>query len=212
MACPEGRTKDGFETQFGTNYLAHFFLFQLLKPTLLASSSPSFHSRVISLSSSAHRMSPVHLNDLDLRKVGYDPWIAYGQSKTASIHMSTEIERRYRSRGLHGTAVHPGSIATSLQRYLRSDFLKSWSTPELERKMKSPEQGAATTVWAAIGGEWEGKGGKYLEDCSVSEPVSDDEYSGRDPGYVPHAYDEDVAIKLWSLSLRLVGLNDDEGG
>jgi NAD(P)-dependent dehydrogenase (short-subunit alcohol dehydrogenase family) len=209
MACPEGKTQDGFETQFGINYLAHFLLFQLLKPTLLASSSPSFHSRVVSLSSSAHRMSPVHLDDLDLKKAGYDPWVAYGQSKTASIHMATEIERRYGSQGLHASAVHPGSISTTLQRYLRPEFVQMWSSPELERKMKSPEQGAATTVWAAIGSEWEGTGGKYLEDCRVSEPIQDGEDGGRDPGFVPHAYDEDVAKELWVISLRLVGLHSD---
>ena len=85
MATPEGTTKDGFETQLGVNHLAHFLLFQLLKPTLLASSTPDFHSRVVSLSSSSHRASGVHLDDLDLKKAGYDPWVAYSQSKTANV-------------------------------------------------------------------------------------------------------------------------------
>lgn len=103
MACPEGQTKDGFETQFGTNHVAHFLLFQLLKPALLASSTPAFHSRVVSLSSSGHRYSPVLLTDLNLKARGYDKWVAYGQSKTANIYLATEIERRYGSRGLHAT-------------------------------------------------------------------------------------------------------------
>lgn len=79
MACPEGATKDGFETQFGTNYLGHFLLFELLRPTLLASSTPDFNSRVVSVSSSGHRASTVLFDDLDLKKGGYQPWKAYGQ-------------------------------------------------------------------------------------------------------------------------------------
>ena len=90
MACPEGQTKDGFETQFGTNHLAHFLLFQLLKPTLLASSTPEFQSRVVSVSSSGHQISGVHFDDLDLKKQGYEKWTAYGQSKTANIYLATE--------------------------------------------------------------------------------------------------------------------------
>ena len=90
MACPEGQTKDGFETQFGTNHLAHFLLFQLLQPTLLASSTPEFQSRVVSVSSSGHQISGIHFDDLDLKKQGYEKWTAYGQSKTANIYLATE--------------------------------------------------------------------------------------------------------------------------
>lgn len=85
MAAPEDKTEDGFETQFGVNHMGHFLLFQLLKPALIASSSPEFNSRVVSLSSSNHRFSGVHLDDLDLKKAGYDPWVSYGQSKTANV-------------------------------------------------------------------------------------------------------------------------------
>lgn len=91
MACPEGQTKDGFETQFGTNHLAHFLLFQLLKPTLLSSSTPDFQSRVVSVSSSGHQASGICFDDLDLKKQGYNKWIAYGQSKTANIYMINEV-------------------------------------------------------------------------------------------------------------------------
>ena len=111
MATPKGRTEDGFETQWGVNHVAHFLLFQLLKPTLLASSTPQFNSRVVCLSSSAHGQSPVLFGDFDLEKRGYDPWIAYGQTKTANIYLATEIERRYATRGLHANAVHPGTPA-----------------------------------------------------------------------------------------------------
>jgi NAD(P)-dependent dehydrogenase (short-subunit alcohol dehydrogenase family) len=213
MACPEGQTKDGFETQFGTNHLAHFLLFELLKPTLLASSTPEFHSRVVSISSGAHRISAVHVDDLDFKKAGYDPWKAYGQSKTANIHMATEIERRYGSKGLHAFAVHPGGIRTSLQRHLPQETIDGWSAPEIAKKMKSPEQGAATTVWAAISKDLEGKGGKYLEDCSVAAARVPGDAKMMDSGYSPYVYDEETARKLWEISLKMVGVNgEDHGG
>ena len=85
MATPEGTSEDGFETQFGVNHMRHFLLFQLLKPALIASSSPEFNLRVVSPSSSNHRFSGVHLYDLDLKKAIYDPWVSYGQSKTANV-------------------------------------------------------------------------------------------------------------------------------
>ena len=91
MACPEGQTKDGFEMQFGTNHLAHFLFFQLLKPALLASSTPDFQSRVVSVASSGHQASGVCFDDLDLKKQGYNKWTAYGQSKTANIYMANEV-------------------------------------------------------------------------------------------------------------------------
>jgi NAD(P)-dependent dehydrogenase (short-subunit alcohol dehydrogenase family) len=112
MATPEGHTEDGFELQLGVNHIAHFLLFQLLKPTLLASSTPQFASRVVAVSSSAHGQSPVLFGDYDLKTRGYEPWIAYGQSKTANIYLATEIERRYGSRGLHANALHPGNVST----------------------------------------------------------------------------------------------------
>lgn len=91
MAIPEGQTKDGFETQFGTNHLGHFLLFKLLLPTLLASATPDFCSRVVSLSSSGHKSSPILFDDLDFKKCGYTPFKAYGQSKTANIYLANEV-------------------------------------------------------------------------------------------------------------------------
>ena len=88
MACPEGQTKEGHETQFGVNHLAHYLLFQLLKPALLASSTPGFQSRVVSLSSGSHRSGRIHFDDLNLKKMGYDPWVAYNQSKTANVSLT----------------------------------------------------------------------------------------------------------------------------
>lgn len=91
MACPEGQTKEGFETQFGTNHVAHFLLFQLLKPALLASSTPEFNSRLVSVSSSGHEYSGILFDDLNLKKGGYNMWKAYGQSKTANIYLANEV-------------------------------------------------------------------------------------------------------------------------
>jgi NAD(P)-dependent dehydrogenase (short-subunit alcohol dehydrogenase family) len=212
MACPEGRTKDGFETQFGTNHLGHFLLFEMLKETLLASSTPAFNSRVVSLSSGGHRMSPIVFDDLDLSKGGYDPWKAYGQSKTANIYLANEIERRYGPQGLHATSVMPGGIFTELGRHLAttdpSFFERLMKDDAVKKALKSPEQGAATTVWAAIGNEWEGKGGNYLEDCKVAPAVDPNKNVPMDPGHADYAYDEAAAQKLWDVSLKLVGLED----
>jgi NAD(P)-dependent dehydrogenase (short-subunit alcohol dehydrogenase family) len=122
MACPESQTADGFEAQFGTNHLAHFLLFHLLLPTLLASSTPALASRVVNVSSLGHRSSPVLFDDLDLKRCGYNKWTAYGQSKTANILMANEIERRYGGQGLHATSLMPGGIMTGLQ--VRS--LQNW--------------------------------------------------------------------------------------
>lgn len=133
MATPEGKTKDGFETQFGTNHVAHFYLFQLLKDLLLASSTPEFRSRVVAVSSYAHRSSPIRFDDYNFEKEPYNPWKSYGQSKTANVYLANEIERRYGAKGLHATSLHPGGIWTGLQDHLdmkaqmSSDAVKSVS-------------------------------------------------------------------------------------
>lgn len=199
------KTKDGFESQFGTNHLAHFLLFQLLKPTMLASATPEFNSRVVCVSSSGHRMSPIHFDDLGLDQ-NYDPWTAYGQSKTANILMANEIDRRYGSRGIHGYSLHPGGIWTGLQ--IHMDVSQHKGRPEVDRIIKSPEQGAATQVWAAVGKVWEGHGGKYLEDCQIAEPLPENP-SMLDPGHAKHAYDKEAATRLWTESCRMVGVDDD---
>ena len=110
------RTKDGFESQFGVNHVSHFLLVQLLKDALLRSSTSEFQSRLVLVSSGAHRFSPILFDDYDLVKRGYDPWVAYGQSKTANIYTALEIERRYGSQGLHAWAVCPGTLSQTLLR------------------------------------------------------------------------------------------------
>jgi NAD(P)-dependent dehydrogenase (short-subunit alcohol dehydrogenase family) len=154
MAVPcRQLTKDGHELQFATNYLAHFLLFQLLMPVLLRSSNPTFQSRVVNVSSSGHRIHGINESDnYNFEKGGYDPWVSYAQSKTANIYMANMIDRRYGDRGLHATSVHPGTIETPLQRYINSEIMMQFKQhPNFMQKLKSPEQGAATTVLAAVG-------------------------------------------------------------
>ncbi|GKZ39000.1 hypothetical protein AbraIFM66950_011629 [Aspergillus brasiliensis] len=202
MACPEGRTTDGFETQFGTNHLGHFLLFHLLKPALLSSSTPEFNPHVVIVSSVAHQYSAVNFDNINL--VGeYDPWKAYGQSKTANIWTANEINRRYGTRGLHAWSLHPGAIATDLQRHIPEEQKQLWAQDtDSQKYWKSPEQGAATTVWAAVSRGLEGIGGRYLEDCAIA--VTD--ANGQGPNLAPWTYDPVSEAKLWDRSLELLQL------
>ncbi|KAG9499322.1 hypothetical protein J7337_010142 [Fusarium musae] len=210
MAIPDLRfTEDGHELQFGTNHLSHFLFFQLLKPALLAAASPDLPSRVVVLSSSAHNIGGI--NDSDnyaFEHGGYEPKVAYAQSKTANIYMANEIERRYGAQHLHATSVHPGIITTGLTRHMPPDAFKGME--HIYPMMKSVEQGAATTVWAAVGEAWKHDGGKYLVDCDIAKAsvAGDDKIVG--PGYAPHAYDVEQAERLWKDSNKLVGLEDEE--
>jgi len=209
MSCPEGRTEDGFETQFGTNHLAHFLLFQLLKPALLASSTAEFNSRVVILSSLVHHWGKINFDNLNLDGA-YDPVVAYSQSKLANLWTSNEIDRRYGTKGLHAWSVHPGGIWTGLWQHTSDEDTNTLlNDAMLSRLFKSPQQGAATTVWAAVAQALEGWGGKYLENCQVSKPFkSTDGPWG--PGYGTWAYDAGEEARLWKKSLELVGLEDDE--
>jgi NAD(P)-dependent dehydrogenase (short-subunit alcohol dehydrogenase family) len=207
--CPKSKTNDGFELHFGINHLGHFALFLALKDVLMASSTPSFHSRVVSLSSSGHRESGIRFHDphFDKNEEEYHELLAYGQSKTANILMISEIERRYRAQGLHGLAVHPGGITgTNLNRLTPADQIAALAAlPEVAINLKSVEQGAATTVWAAIAKELEGKGERYLEDCQEGEQW-DGNQAILAPGYAAHIHDTEAASRLWEESLRMIGM------
>jgi NAD(P)-dependent dehydrogenase (short-subunit alcohol dehydrogenase family) len=208
MVTPEGLTADGFETQFGTNHLAHFLLFQLVKTALLSSSTPDFHSRVVNVSSMGHRYFPPKMDNLMLTGE-YDPNHAYAHSKTANIWFANEIERRYGGKGLHAFSLNPGGIMTGLQIHVPAEVMEGWKADEqIQNYMKSPEQGAATTVWAAVAKVWEGKGGKYLDDCQVSQPVPEG-YQLLDRGYAKWAYDEVSEDKLWKMSNEWVGVEEE---
>ena len=214
MATPEGTTAEGFETQFGVNHLGPFLLFQLLKPLLLSSSTSQRTSRVVNVSSNGTRFTPVLFDDLNLTKMGYSPLLAYGQSKTANIWMATEIERRYGSKGLHATSLTPGiSLATGLKDGYSPEATEMMAAhigdPALQRVNKTPAQGAATIVWAAAGKEWEGQGGKYLENLQVSTELPEGvPLSTMDVGYAPHAFDAEGEKRLWEVSSKLVGVEE----
>lgn len=200
-------TKDGHEMQFGTNYLSHFLFFQLLKPALLAAVTPELNSRVVVLASSAHHNGGINESDnYNYQKGGYDPLRAYAQSKTADIYLANEIERQYGGQGLHATSVHPGGIMTELARHLPVSQVQAIISNDIAKNLlKNPEQGAATTVWAAIGKQWENAGGRYLADCEEA-PLSENPNSHFGKGYVAHAYDPKLEARLWKDSLKIVGL------
>lgn len=206
MALPERKeTVDGFEQQFGVNYLAHYTLTALLLPALIRSSTPSFNSRVISVTSSGHGFSSVLFDDIYLRN-NYNPWVAYGQSKTGNIWLANYINRVYGSRGVHATSAHPGVIETPLLQHISEDQIKAWgSNKTFKDSFKSPEQGAATTTWAAIAGVLEGRGGEYLVDCGLGKPA-DNAQLVEDEGYAPHAFDVEGENRLWELSSKLAGI------
>ena len=210
MGVSEGKTKDGLDVQFGVNHVAHFLLFQLLKAALLSSSTPSFNSRVVVVGSSAHRYSPIQFDNLNMDKQPFVTFVAYGMSKTANAYMALELDRRYGNQGLHSTVVHPGGMATSLGRHVDPAAIVAMLDTEMLRSMKTVDQGGATTVWAAVSKDWEGKGGKYLEDCSVAKPVQDPPLPLN--GYHDFIYDAALAERLWAESLRIVGMKDDGTG
>jgi len=209
METPEGRTADGHELQFGVNHLAHFLLFELLKPTLLRSAMPEYGSRVVCVSSTGHRGGRVQFENLRLEGI-YEPGLSYAQSKLANIYMANEIERRYGSKNLHGLSLHPGGIWTGLQIHYGEERIANYKKMDVvNNHMMNAEQGAATQIWAAVAKEWEGKGGKYLEYLQIAPPVKEG-YNALDPGYETWAYDEEAEKKLWEVSLKLVGLKDDQ--
>ena len=202
MACPESESEDGFELQFATNYLGPFLTFALLEKTLLASATPEWPSRVVNVSSSGHQRSGIHFENINL-KGEYVPLVAYGQSKTAMIYMTNQIGRLYGVRNLHGLSVMPGGIMTSLQQHLPDELKASWAgDPEVQRGIKNAEQGAATTVIAAVGKEWHGRGGRYLEDCQEAVPVDVAPKGAR--GYAAHIHNEEIEARLWTESQKWV--------
>ena len=212
MGVPEiQHSKDGYELQFATNHLSHFLLFQLLKPALLAASSPEFQSRVVAVSSDGHRNYALNkTGNYNFENGDYNPWLAYAQSKTANIYMSNEIDRRYGSRGLHATSIHPGVIATGLGRYMTEEQVQGLLQDQgLAKYWKSYEQGTATTIWAAVGKEWEGKGGRYLSQCSEA-PLGELESDRAGATHVKHTYDPEEESRLWKDSLVMVGVQGNE--
>ncbi|MET7676898.1 SDR family NAD(P)-dependent oxidoreductase, partial [Streptomyces seoulensis] len=171
MACPETRVGPGWETQFATNHLGHYALANRLWPALAAGDG----ARVVSVSSRGHHLSPVRWDDVQWTE-GYDKWQAYGQAKTANALFALQLDTLGRDSGVRAFSLHPGGIMTPLQRHLPKEEMveRGWideqGNPLNPAGFKTPEQGAATQVWAATSPRLDGLGGLYLEDCDVAEP------------------------------------------
>jgi NAD(P)-dependent dehydrogenase (short-subunit alcohol dehydrogenase family) len=209
MATPFGKTQDGFETQFGTNHLGHFVFVNRIAKLIKDG------GRLVNLSSSGHRFSDVNLNDPNFETTPYEPFVAYGRSKTANILFAVEFDRRHRDRGVRATAVHPGGIATELARYMPAGAIEAWLEQiQKERaaaggppfEFKSIPQGAATSVWAGVVAPPDKVGGKYCEDCHVGELIpAGSEVSVSGSGVHAYALDPERAKALWKKSEEMVG-------
>ncbi|WP_207485539.1 SDR family NAD(P)-dependent oxidoreductase [Arenibaculum pallidiluteum] len=203
MACPETRLGPGWEAQFATNHLGHFALTNLLWPLLEGD------ARIVSVSSAGHHNSPICWSDVQFMH-GYDKWRAYGQSKTANALFAAHLDRLGRGKGVRAFAVHPGKIFTPLQRHLTQSemvaegWLNSNGTPA-DPTFKTPEQGAATQVWAATSPQLDGLGGLYCEDCDIAVRAE----TTHEPfvGVTAYATDPDEAERLWRLSADLTTIN-----
>ena len=195
MASPLGRTPQGWELQFATNHLGHFALAAGLHDALAAAGG----ARVVSVSSSAHHRSPVVFEDIHFERRPYDPWSAYGQSKTANVLFAVEATRRWAEDGITVNALMPGGIRTNLQRHVSEDELARLRAAAggEQLRWKTPEQGAATSVFVATSPLLKGIGGRYFED--VNEAVVG-RLSARH-GVAPYALDPEAAARLWDVSV-----------
>lgn len=201
MACPQAYTEDGFESQIGTCHFGHFLLAQELMPALRAAAP----SRVVSLSSVGHRRAPVNFEDMHFRSRPYDPWEAYGQAKSANALFAVGLTAHHRRDGVTANAVMPGGIMTGLQKHMTDEQKRAlgWIDEKgvPNPAFKTPEEGAATSVWAAVGPELEGIGGLYLEDCAEAGPWTPE---NPNRGVREYALDPTQAERLWALSLEAV--------
>ncbi|MER6435981.1 SDR family NAD(P)-dependent oxidoreductase [Streptomyces sp. NPDC001185] len=194
MACPEQYTEQGWELQFATNHLGHFALATGLRDALAADGN----ARVVVVSSTGHQQSPVVWDDVNFAFRRYDPWLAYGQSKTANILFAVEATRRWADANITANALMPGAIYTNLQRHTGGRG-SGRVPPEL---IKSVEQGAATSVLLATSPHLEGVGGRYFVDCNETEVV--DRRSGTLHGVARYAVDPESARRLWAVSQDLL--------
>ncbi len=201
MAVPSLElTSEGWERQLATNHLGHFLLTTGLHDALAEAGG----ARIVSVSSSGHLASPVVFDDLHFERREYNPWQAYGQSKTANVLLAVEATRRWADDGIVANALMPGGIMTRLQRYVTQEVKDGWQRMQDEGSavFKTPQQGAATSLVAAVAPELAGTGGHYLEDCNESETVANDaEVSS---GVREWALDAEAAERLWDVSAELV--------
>lgn len=204
MACPETRVGPGWEAQFATNHLGHYALVNRLWPAIEPGGA-----RVVSVSSGGHHLSGIRWDDLHWRQ-GYDKWEAYGQAKTANVLFAVHLDALGREHGVRAFSLHPGGILTPLQRHLAQEEMveRGWidetGAPVNPDAFKSPEQGAATQVWAATSPQLAGMGGVYCEDCDIAEPAAADGARG---GVKDWAVDPEQAARLWAVSAELTGVD-----
>jgi len=208
MATPFEHTADGFERQFGTNHLGHFVLVNRVEPLIRDG------GRVVNLASSGHRFSDVDLDDPNFERTPYDPFVAYGRSKTANILFAVEFDRRHKHRGVRAAAVHPGGIKTELDRHMGEEALQSLldkmnlqlandGKPAFE--FKTIPQGAATSIWAGVVADADEVGGRYCENCHVSTRITDEPITASSEGVRAYALDPEHAKALWAKSEEIVG-------
>lgn len=208
MACPLDYTTDGLEMQIGTNHFGHFLMTVPLADALAAGAQASGRrSRLVSLSSIGHLRSDIRWDDPHFRTGEYDKWASYGQAKTANSLFAVGFDRRFRDRGINANAVMPGGILTPLQRHLPIEEQRAMGWLDENDKavtgFKTTEQGASTSIWAAVGDELEGIGGLYLEDCAQAVPWSKENPRA---GVRDYALNPESAERLWALSEQTVGL------
>jgi NAD(P)-dependent dehydrogenase (short-subunit alcohol dehydrogenase family) len=201
MATPFGHTAGGFEMQFGTNHLGHFVLVNRIAALLPAG------ARVVVLASAGHRFSDIDLDDPNFERTPYDPFVAYGRSKTANILFAVAFDRRHKERGVRAAAVHPGPVLTELGRHMDPGMARA-SVEAINKQLaaegkpafefKTIPQGAATSVWTAVVAEADAIGGRYCENCHVSEVVPDNApMTPVSEGVRAYALDRERAEALW---------------
>jgi NAD(P)-dependent dehydrogenase (short-subunit alcohol dehydrogenase family) len=209
MATPFGHTRDGFETQFGANHLGHFVLVNRIASLIRAG------GRLINLSSAGHRFSNVELEDPNFERTPYEPFVAYGRSKTANILFAVAFDKRHRNRGVRAAAVHPGGIQTELDRHVDPSHVRKMIEQVNQQlaaqgnapfQLKTIPQGAATSVWAGVVARADEVGGRYCENCHVGHIVPDNvTISVGSEGVRGYALDPNNAEALWKKSEELVG-------
>ena len=204
MANPLTRDARGYESQFATNHLGHFQLTARLWPLL----AKSGHARVVSVSSVGHQRGGLNLDDPSFERREYEKWTAYGQAKSANALFALELDRLGQDQGVRAFSLHPGGIATPLQRHLTREeqIAMGWmdENGKLSDVFKSPAQGAATSIWCAVSPLLEGMGGVYCEDCNVAALTGPD--TPRYTGASPHIRDTALAAALWAKSEEMTGV------
>jgi len=207
MACPQTYTTDDLEMQIGTNHFGHAALTLGLAPALEKGAAPGRTARVVELTSIGHRRSDINWDDPHYRTRPYDKWESYGQSKTANSLFAVGFNQRFKDRGVTANAVMPGGIMTPLQRHLPREEMIAFGwideAGNIAQGFKTTEQGASTSVWAAVGPELEGVGGLYLENCAQAEPATE---ATPFAGVWPWALNPESADRLWALTKETLGL------